>query len=191
MDPITCSGIRYIKLGKGNIWADEALERGEVPLGHSAISHEQGLRGDKAEITQTYVGMGRKPGPAKSFAREVVDFYSLPADCLWITFARGRLWWAFARPDVTMVEPRDPQRQGARVRQTIGGWKDTNIFGVPLSIDTLSSKLTKVSAFQQTLCRLDLVAAEYLLRKINGTEEPLAIRAREIRDQVIESSTLR
>lgn len=36
--------------------------------------------------------------------REVKDFYTLGSDCLWITFADGSLWWAFAWPEVTMLE---------------------------------------------------------------------------------------
>lgn len=84
-----------------------------------------------------------------------------------------------------MVEPREEGR-GARFRRTIGGWKDTSILGRPLSTAGLSTKLTKVSAYRQTICKVE--AADYLIRKINGTEEPAVLRASLAREGVLRAA---
>jgi len=52
--------------------------------------------------------------------REVQDFYSLGADCLWITFADGRLWWGFAAPEVALLGGA-ALLQASRARKIIGG----------------------------------------------------------------------
>lgn len=52
---------------------------------------------------------------------------------------------------------------------------NTDILGRPLRVDGLSTKLTKVQTYQRTICRVE--AEDYLLRRINGIEDPLVARS--------------
>lgn len=179
--------IRYIKLGKGGEWEHASLTRGELHFGHKEISHPLGLTGDREVIKKAVVERGRDPQAAAEDAREVVDFYTLGADCLWITLADGHLWWTFAEPEVTWLG--EGNNHGARSRRSIGGWKNTDINGGPLRLDTLSTKLTKVASYRRTICTVE--ASDYLLRRINGITEPIVEktgRAREVLLEAIEEA---
>ena len=186
MDPINPEEIRYIKLGSGGRWAQPAFERGELHFGHRTVSHDLCLRGDWDAAMRTETEEGRSPGKAKDLTREIRDFYTLGSDCLWITFADGHLWWAFAEPEVVWLGEEE-DGQGARMRRTVDGWHKVNIQGEPLRIDDLSTRLTQVAAYRQTVCRVK--ASDYLLRRINGIEEPVVARAREARAAMIAVAT--
>jgi hypothetical protein len=75
---------------------------------------------------------------------------------------------------------------GQRLRKSIGGWKNTDINGVPLRIETLSTKLTKVAGYRRTICAVE--AQEYLLRLINGREEPGVARMAEARTALLSAT---
>lgn len=166
--------IRYIKLGRGGCWVEASLDRGELHFGFKDVPHEMALRGNREEIRCIYIADGRTSAVATSFAREVMDFYSLPANTLWITFARDRLWWCFADPEVSPLE--ESEHQGARMRRTIDGWHDCDRLGRQLRLDTLSTRLTKTAAFRATICKVD--ARDYLLRRLNGDEDPAVDKIR-------------
>jgi len=180
--PIAPADVRYIKLGQKNAWARASLDHGEVHFGYKTVPHDLCRAGDWDEVARRFTTVGGKgEGKAKDCTREIRDFYEMGPDCLWITFADDHLWWAFAEPGVTWLgEERDGR--GARFRTTIGAWRNTDINGSPLRMHELSSRLTQVAAYRQTICRV--AAADYLVRRINGVEEPILIQAREARDAV-------
>lgn len=183
VSPIDPREIRYIKLGRGGVWAERSLEKGEIHFGYKSVPHELCLAGDWDTVAALMVERdGKSPGKAKDMTREVMEFYSQGSDCLWITFAHGHLWWAFADLEVIWLGPEE-EGQGARMRRTLDGWHKTDIRGELLNTDSLSSRLTQVAAYRQTLCRVKPEA--YLLRRINGEEEPVVAEARRIRSQMI------
>lgn len=108
------------------------------------------------------------------------------ADCLWITFARGYLWWTFAEPEVFWISD-DLNVAGERMRKSIGGWRNTDINGVTLDVHTLSTKLTKVANYRRTICAVE--AQDYLLRRINGIVEPIVTQSIEARNALLEVTT--
>src|ERR1700722_18504517 len=118
---------------------------------------------------QARIEQGRDARAAAEDAREIVDFYRLGSDCLWITFAKDHLWWTFAGPKVVWLGL--GKGHGERLRKSIGGWRNTDTNGKPLKTNTLNTKLTKVANYRRTICAVD--AQEYLLRRINGLEGPL------------------
>lgn len=183
---VSATTVRYIKLGRGGRWDKVALERGEVHFGHGGISHELALTGDREKIKQHKIEHGRDPRAATEDAREIVDFYKLGPDCLWVTFAHDHLWWTFADQEVTWLGKGDGSH-GERVRKAIDGWKKLDINGTSLRIDTLSTKLTKVASYRRTLCSVE--AEDYLLRRINGVVEPLVLKSNEARDALLEVVT--
>ena len=186
MEPINPKEIRYIKLGRGGMWAEAALERGELHFGYLAVSHDLCLQGDWDAVIRGLTEEGRSLGKARDAVREIRDFYTLGSDCLWVTFVDGHLWWAFARPKVTWLGLDDDGR-AARMRETVDGWHKLNIVGQPLRIDGLSTRLTQVAAYRQTVCNVK--ASDYLLRRINGIEEPVVARAHEARTFMIKVAT--
>jgi hypothetical protein len=177
------SAVRYIKLGQGGAWFERCSHEGLVELGHSGVPHDVAARGDRNEIEQLLRAQGRTPAKAKDFAREILDFYRLGEDALWITIAAGRLWWAFAEAEVSPVAA---PGGGARIRRVIGAWRDCDITGAPLRLETLSTRLTKVAAYRQTLCRVE--AQDYLLRRINATEDARVVEAQAARARLIASA---
>ena len=187
MDPIDCRHMRYIKLGEGGAWAEAAIERGQVPFGYAKIPHEVCLAGDWDAVGEAMtVQYGREGGRKTQSVREVRDYYTLGGDCLWITFARRRLWWAFAAPEVTWVGTQTAVPY-PRARRTVDGWHDSDITGQPLLMDALSSNLTQLVGYRQTICKV--APQDYALRRINGAEEPALARAREARAAMIGVAT--
>ena len=174
--------VRYIKLGDGGRWARQSLSDGVLSFGYSSIPHEMCERKDWAGVRKLL--SGRKSEGAKTAGvNEVKAFYELGDDCLWITFADLHLWWAFAHPEVQRTGD-DTGDGPSRKRLTLNGWHKTDIFGSPLKIATLSSKLTKVASFRATICNVE--EKDYLLRHINGIDEPIIARANEARKAMIE-----
>ncbi|MFT5488784.1 MAG: hypothetical protein ACI9JL_004523 [Paracoccaceae bacterium] len=182
MNPIEPTDIRYIKLGAGGKWVKQSLEQGLLPFGYVDVPDEPCRQGHWEAVHQSFVDSGRRPGKAKDAVREIRGFYELGPECLWITFADGHLWWTYAEPIVIWQGKGDPE-QAPRIRNTIGGWRNTDIDGEPLTIDNLSTRLTQVAAYRQTICRVK--ESDYLLRRINGTEEPVVARARAARAQAV------
>lgn len=182
MAPIDPTEIRYIKLGRGGRWENRSLAHGEMHFGYSMVPHAMCLAGDWDAVARRLVQHGRSPGKAKDGVREIRDFYTLGADCLWITFADGHLLWTFAEPAVVWLGTGD-EGAGARMRKTVGGWRRADIAGTPLGVDGLSTRLTQLAAYRQTICRVKPSA--YLLRRINAIEEPVITRARKARSTMI------
>jgi hypothetical protein len=182
MDAMNPTTVRYIKLGEKGQWED-VLDRGELPLKHAAVHHELALTGDRHVIKAHLVASGRDPRAAADDAREIVDFYTLGPDCLWITFARDRLWWTRADPEV-IWQGGNGVDHGLRMRKAIGGWRDTDLNGQPLRTAGLSGSLTQSGAYRRTIC--SVAARDYLLRRINGIVEPIIERANSARKALID-----
>jgi hypothetical protein len=151
------------------------VDNNRIELGHPPIAHETALAGDWDAVIDQYMNEhGRTQAKAKDFVREAKDFYTLDADCLWITFADGCLWWAQSKATVTWLGG-DGEIHGVRSRPTIGPWRNTNINGELLRQVDLSTRLSQVAAYRQTLCSVQ--DQDYLIRKINGEVEPIVERA--------------
>lgn len=175
VDPLA---VRYIKLGKGGRWASEAIAEGIVPFGFRQIAHEPCNQGDWAEAARQLAAAGRSPSGVTQGLRELRAFYEQDEHCLWITFADGHLWWAFAHSEVVVMA--NPQEDGPRrYRRTVDGWHRTGLTGEPLAVRSLSSSLTRVAGYRMTICTIE--REEYLLRRIRGEEEPLLTEARQLR----------
>lgn len=125
----------------------------------------------------------KSEGAITAGVTEVLSFYQMGADCLWITFAEGHLWWAFAEPDVEWLGEGHYNDGPSRRRTTIGQWQNTDIHGRPLRVNDLSSKLTQTANYRATICGVN--ERDYLIRRINGKTEPLVVEAEAVRSQLI------
>lgn len=183
MDPIQPATVRYIKLGPGDRWFASCVAHQRLELGHGDIAHEPALAGDWPGIARDFAQrFGKSASKASDFVRELRDFHTLGADCLWLTFTQGSLWWAFAAPEVTWLGG-DGDSSGYRARKLVDGWRNTSVRGEPLTVAGLSTRLTQVAAYRQTLCRVS--AADYAVRRINGEQDPTVARAQRIHADLI------
>jgi hypothetical protein len=177
--------VRYIKLGKGGCWEKTALAANELHLGHSHIPHAIAQSGEEDAIKAAAMKSRKGRGAATDDTREVMDFYNLGVDCLWITFSGQKMWWTFAEPQVKWIGPDDDVR-GARVRKAVGEWSCKDIAGRELEFSQLSSRLTKTSGYRRSICGLDDEIAEYAIRRINGLVEPIVADAAEATKRLVE-----
>lgn len=176
--------VRYIKLGRGGSWADVSLQRGELHFGHGKIPHELCTKGRWDEVKQLFATGGKTASKASDLTRELREFYTLGSDCLWITFAQGHLWWTFAEPEVRWLGKGDGH--GERVRRCIGPWRNIDRKGRPIRVADLSSTLTQLQAYQQTLCKVR--SEDYLIRRIEGLDNPAVAAAQAARSAVIDAA---
>ncbi len=180
--PVAPADVRYIKLGPSGAWVDRCLDESALELGHNGVPFELTSAGDWDAVRTHFLALGATLSKASDFTRELRDFHTLPETALWITTARGRLWWAFADG---AVQPVSGEGRGSRLRRVRGQWRSTDVEGVPLTLDTLSTRLTKISAYRQTLCRVE--ATDYLLRRINAQPEPVVAAALSAREGLLET----
>jgi hypothetical protein len=175
--------VRYIKLGRGGMWAAEAIEVGIIPFGYPDIDHAPCADGDWQTVRARLIESGRTPAGASHGVRELRDFYELDGDTLWVTVADGHLWWTFAEGPVVLVEDRRPDGPG-RLRRTRDGWRRESLNGEPLTTRSLSSALTRTANYRMTICAVD--REDYLLRRIRGEEDPLHAEAKALRARMRE-----
>lgn len=177
---INASAIRYIKLGTGNRLAKECIEQGIIRLGFDSVPHDLCLAGDWEGVHETLRRHGKAQGAATNQAQQIQDFYTLDADALWITFWEGKLWWAFAEAGVLPYDSHEYRRH----RRTPSPWRCTDVNGETLALRNFSTKLTQTAGFRGTLCNVR--ERDYLLRRINGEEEPRVIEALALQNQLID-----
>jgi GIY-YIG catalytic domain len=155
---IAAKTARYISLdNKG--FEIGALEFGELRLACSDVPEELAQEGDLEKITQHLMRLGHETEAAACEAKNAKDFYGLGHDCLWITFARDHLWWTFADPQIIWMM-NEFVLTGERVRKSIGGWRNTDINGVPLTLHELNDRIKGLATHgpmdpdSATLCEL-------------------------------------
>ncbi len=161
--------IRYIKLGAGGRWEAASLDHGRIDWGLPSDPHDTALAGDWAALRQIYLNSGFKAAVASSYVNEAKAFYTTGERTLWITFARGRMWWCFADTHVHWLGGTGEQH-GTRYRKALHGWRDTDINGDILYVDRLSTRLTKLSAYRRTICNVQ--EYDLCMRYINAAADP-------------------
>jgi hypothetical protein len=178
-NPITVTAARYIKLGKGGEFENLCFKDGTIRLGFDEAPHIAAQKGDSKTVAQAFLERGLIQKTATDFTRQVMCFYDLSPDLLWITFSQGHLFWCKAEPHVEYLGTKKEGRLiGSRLRKTKDGWHKTDINGHDLCISDLSGNLTKVSAYRSTICDIKGNALDYLFRKINGQTLPVVERAK-------------
>ena len=178
---------RYIKLGPSGAWERKSIDEGVLLFGYQSVPHDIALGGDTDALTRVFRDQGAEKGAARRHAIQVMDFYTLGEDTIWITFADGYLWWCVAAPGVGDLGHDDEQadREGSRLRRTVGGWHNESIGGKKLYMNELNGGLVQTQRFQGTVC--DVKEFDYLLRKINDEELPVIVRGKEARGRACQS----
>lgn len=183
---IAPSAVRFIRLGPGGRWFARCRAENRLEFGYPDVARELMAAGDWEAVRGYFVeSRGVKLGKAKDFTREIREFHTAGADCLWITFAEGSLWWAFAAPEVHWLGG-DGEAHGVMYRATLGPWRNTDRHGGLLSQAALSTRLTQVAGYRQTICRVG--AEAYVVRRINAIADPAVERALSLQRELIESA---
>jgi len=73
---------------------------------------------------------------------------------------------------------------GQLQRLTIGPWSDKDIKGNVLRVPDLSTRITKVASFQQTIC--NVAEAQHLLRRLNCEEDPAIGEVRQVKSMLVD-----
>jgi len=171
MENIAPKSIRYIKLGAGGRW-ERALDRGRIEWSDDGDQHVRELRGDWAAVRDVYLAQGKHASTATGYTNEAKAFFDADPDVLWITFARGRMWWAFAEPEV-MPTPKDDGAVGGLYRVARGGWSDLDASGAVLHLDRLSTRLTQLAGYRRTICNLSDEQTTMCMRYVNAATDPV------------------
>ncbi|PZP38463.1 MAG: hypothetical protein DI585_07310 [Pseudomonas fluorescens] len=189
MNKVSAKTARYIKLGEKGRWEDLGLSDGTLRLQFFDVPHELGRQRDIPAITQLYVNQGRDPGTARKFANQVADFYDSDPEVLWLTFAHGYLWWAFAEPEVHYLgnNPSLYAETGSRYRHTKGPWCKTALTGEELTLESLPGPLRATAGTRNAICDIHPDMLEALLRRINGEVDPLMAKAQATREAALET----
>ncbi|WP_456840273.1 restriction endonuclease [Bradyrhizobium sp. USDA 4486] len=173
--------MRYIKLGPGRKWAGDAIRRGIVPLDFRGVGHDACNRGDWAEVRRQLIAMGRNERALKDDERELKEFYGLGEDTLWFTIADGYVWWTFAQAEV-LEGDRAGLEGPPRYRPVRAPWSNRSLSGLELTERSVSSALSRTASYQRAICAVQ--EADYLLRRIRGEDEPLRLRADQLREEM-------
>lgn len=175
--PLQVDAVRYIKLGPARKWVRDAIDRGIVPLDFRGVDHAACAAGDWDEVREQLIAMGRKDRALKDDERELKEFYGLGPDTLWFTIADGYVWWTFAQ-DQVLEGDKDNLEAPPRFRPVRMPWRNTSLTGLPLTERSFSSALSSTASYQRTICSVR--EANYLLRRIRGTDEPLRVKANQL-----------
>lgn len=164
MNFIKPTKIYFIKLGTSGIWDNECLEKDQtIKVGFTEIGHDKCINSDWNFIRNYYKSINTPATWVSIYTNQLKTFYTSDKNTLWITFYKGKLWWAFASEEVYWDGK-------SRYRKVIGKWSSTNINGKELYMEELSGQVLRVQNFRSTICEVS--ASNYLVKKINDEELP-------------------
>lgn len=174
MEKISAKKVLYIKLGRQGKWERDCIEKGYLKVGYREVEHLDCLNGKWDRIDDVYKGIKKDAGTATAFKHELQYFYEEPEDTMWITFYGLKMWWCFAKQDVSLQkDENDPIENNTKIRWVKDKWHDTDISGnIVLHEDMISGELLKAKAYRKTILELKIPNAEYVLRKINNERLP-------------------
>jgi hypothetical protein len=166
--------VRYIKLGREGGWEQECLKKGIVRFGFGSASDERFplcQNGRWKDLAKSFLAEGKDKSTATRFTNESRIFFEDQGNTLWITFIGEHLCWGFLEPGMAKKH-----EDGKGVWRAISGkWKQSDMFGEPLTKEKLSGALTKLASYRGTSCGVDV--ADYVVRRINAQKTPQVERA--------------
>lgn len=163
--------IRFIKLGEGGCWEKSCIEEeNTIRFGYEG-KHAECLLGEWDKLYDFWFSNRKDAGAATRDVNQIRDFYELSDSDIWITFYKRKLYWCKAEKAITELG------DGTRIRKVIGKWNSYSVNGKPLAIENIDGRVTKVQGFRGTICTVN--QSEYLVRKINGQDQPDVEKAKE------------
>lgn len=151
----------YIKLGLSGEWENECITRDQtLRLGYREVPHDLCINGMWDDVLEELKPIRKDIGTATRDKNQIQNFYEADESVLWVTFFGDRLYWCFARPQITYLSDK------TKTRRVIGKWRSTDLSGKPLEKSRLSGRLLSMQGFRGTICSVK--EFEYLVQKING-----------------------
>jgi len=173
------ANIRFIKLGAKSAWWRESKRTSTLRFGYREVDFDLCQAGDWLAARKNFEG--NKPnltqGAVTSHMNQVRDFFELPNSTLWITIEDGDIWWCFAELPVEDIftTVKNSNSRGAKVRRLVDQWRNIDVLGRRLRIDMMTTRITKVSSFQGTICKPDGAADVLRIIRAEQSKARLAV----------------
>ncbi len=181
MKKINPKNVYYIKLGSGNSWADECIDKGIIRLGFGSDRYFDTYQEKNWDELPEFLkeNVYKNINYDTKAKGNIQKFFEADENTLWITFHNGSLYWAISKSGV------EGDSSGAYL-ETVEGWKNTDIEGESVfQKNRLSGVLTKTEGYRGTICGVG--AQKYLIKKINAEENEDVKKAEEDKASLIES----
>jgi Restriction endonuclease len=188
LDQATAESVRFIKLGRKSKWWPLARDTNTLRLGFRQFDFALCKAGkwDDAKTAFAATGARTRTGDITRAVNQVQAFFELPESVLWCTIEDGDIWWCFAEAEVIDLYSGDDQaetKSGARMRRVIDCWRNTDVNGNRLRLDSMTTKITKIASFQETIARPS--GAADLLRRIRDIQSDSHLRATRALDAMV------
>jgi hypothetical protein len=190
LDKATPGRVRFIKLGRKSAWWPLARDTNTLRLGFRQFDFALCKAGkwDEAKKKYTATGLRKGAGDITRAVNQVRDFFDLPESTLWCTIEDGAVWWCFAEAEVINLYTGDDAaegKQGARMRCVVDRWRNTDVNGKLLRLDSMTTKITKVASFQETICEPS--GAADLLNRIRAIHSSAYTRAGQAHEGLVQT----
>jgi hypothetical protein len=188
LDRVTAENVRFIKLGRKSVWWPLAKDTNTLRLGFREFDFALCKNGKWDDARKEFVKTSSRTRPSDitRAVNQVRDFFELPETILWCTIEDGDLWWCFAEAEIIDLYHGDDEAEtkiGARMRRVIDRWRNTDINGERLRLDSMTTKVTKVASFQETIAKPS--GASDLLRRIRRIQSDHHVRAARALDEMV------
>jgi hypothetical protein len=188
LDTATPDDVRFIKLGRKSAWWPLARDTNTLRLGFRKLDFTLCASGRWDEAKERYAATGSRTGPSDitRAVNQVRDFFELSESALWCTIEDGDVWWCFAEDEVIDIYSGDDavaEREGSRMRHVIDRWRNTDINGNRLRLDSMTTKITKVASFQETICKPS--GAFDLLNRIRAIQSEAYVKAARAHEELV------
>ena len=188
LDRATPRDMRFIKLGRKSVWWPLARDTNSLRIGFQQVDFALCEAGewDKAKKEFAATGLRKGAGDITRAVNQVREFFELPESVLWCTIEDWDVWWCFAEAkviDLCSGDNATAEEQGARMRQVIDRWRNTDVNGNRLRRDSMTTKITKVASFQETICKPS--GASDLLNRIRAIQSDSHARAARSREELV------
>jgi hypothetical protein len=168
----------YIKLGAGGKYALSAMAEGRMRFGWDRIPLKEIHARDWTSIRQRLAKYHQNKATVTSDLERLRDLVtSTPAD-VWITFHDSHLWWGRLSAEAV------GQDTISKYRTLSDGWRNTDVTGVPLTVNRIPGVIAQLQGFRGTVCSVG--DTEALRRLINAEFSPAYKKLQASHQQVMQ-----
>lgn len=155
-DNLSNFDVKFIRLGKRNIYAQECIDQGKLILGFwsgQEQMHRACLDNDWDRVSSLLVDYRteKKGKPPKSIVddlRQVQDFFDRNTSTIWLTFRNGEFFWTSTTLKDRSFGKRDYGNGNVRTfRKASIGWRK-------LDSDDLPEEIRMVRRYRGTICNV-------------------------------------
>ncbi len=159
--------VLYINLGTHNKWRHNCIYNDNtIRLSYVEVDHQLCLAAKWTEVEeQLKIFRNGNKRVITSDKNQIQKFYQCGEDTLWITFFMQKLWWCFAKKEVTQRTD-----DTTKERAVIGKWSCDNLVGEPLELKYFNQEIQEFRC-QQTICELKKFKPN-IVAAINTVQSP-------------------